>query len=77
MRTVLAFILNFFIPGVGSFVLGYWLQGTIQVVLTLFAFVLIVTVWLTFFGLVLFFLMWLYALVLGLFYAFRGRSASN
>jgi hypothetical protein len=64
MKMVVAFILNIFIPGLGSLVLGYWVQGPLQIILTLLAFVLVVTVWLTFFGLLLYVLVWLYALVL-------------
>ncbi len=77
MKMALALILNCFIPGTGTLLLGYWFQGAIQIVLTLLSLVLVVTVWLTFFGLVLFLLVWLYALVLCIFYLFRGISASN
>jgi uncharacterized membrane protein (Fun14 family) len=64
LKLTLAFILNLFVPGLGSLIIGYRVQGPIQIVLTLFAFVLLATVWLAFFGVVLFVLVWLHALIL-------------
>ena len=73
-RITMAFILNLFVPGLGSLILGYWVQGPIQIVLTLFAFVLLATVWLTFFGVVLFVLVWLHALILWILRLRRNSS---
>lgn len=58
----IAFILNSVIPGLGNIVIGRWVQGFIQLLTTLAAFVLVVSVFLVFFGLVLFGLSWIYAL---------------
>jgi len=58
----IAFILNSAIPGLGNIVIGRWVQGFIQLLVTLAAFVLILSVFLVFFGLVLFGLSWIYAL---------------
>lgn len=77
MRFAIAFAFNFFVPGLGSFVLGRWFQGTLQIVLTLMAFVLIVSVFLTFFGLVLFALSWLYALAVWMFQIWRHRQSKT
>lgn len=58
----IAFILNFVIPGLGNIVIGRWVQGVIQLLITLAALALVLSVFLVFFGIVLFGLSWIYAL---------------
>lgn len=61
MIKVLAVILNFLIPGLGSLVLHRWVHGIIQIFLLITSLALMATVFLTFFGLVLFVPTWIYA----------------
>ena len=75
MKMGLAFILNFFLPGLGNLIIGRWIQAPIQIFLTLIALVIMVTVFLVFFGLVLFALNWIYALVVW-FIALRDQSGT-
>lgn len=65
---ILAFILNFFLPGVGSFVVGRPIQGIFQITLLVLGFFLIITVY----GLVIGFPLWLIAWVWGLVTAVVG-----
>jgi len=70
---IVTLLLNTICPGLGSIVIGHWVQGVLQVLMTLVAFVLLVSVFLTFFGLVLYALVWIYAFILWVIYFKNNR----
>ncbi len=63
MKKLLCIFLNLILPGVGTLVLKRTLNGSLQLALSLFSILLILTVWLTFFGLVLYAFVWFWALI--------------
>ncbi|HAT84991.1 hypothetical protein [Cohaesibacter gelatinilyticus] len=63
MEKLFCILLNFILPGVGTLVLKRTLNGSLQLALSLFSILLILTVWLTFYGLVLYAFVWLWALI--------------
>lgn len=66
MRKLIAIIINLLLPGLGSFVINKPIQAVLQLIITLAAIILMLTVWLTFWGLVLFTITWIWALIIGL-----------
>jgi TM2 domain-containing membrane protein YozV len=74
MKMTIAFVLNFIIPGLGNIILGHWIQGLLQVILTLISISFTLSVFLTFFGLVLFGLSWVYAFFVWFFHLKNKRE---